>query len=169
MGLVPSGTFLKQRDQERPVVEARSLTTRTSATRSTGTNNRAKVPTRCESQVELPPRRSPGPYWLWAWKLCQDHNDINPTLKGHGSFLPFVFPWGLLLWRDFGSYNRCHKGTTWETFFTFAWANFSSLLAGQDRDFFVSLLFLLGHSSLLFGSRNDAQPSHFLTACRRKK
>ena len=33
LGLVPSCTCFKQRDQERPVVEARSLTTRTSATR----------------------------------------------------------------------------------------------------------------------------------------
>ena len=96
-----------------------------------------KRPTRCEKhdQVDLLPRRSPGSYWLWARKLCQDHSDVTPMLKGHR--IPALRISGAYVVKTLQSHaTAAIRIQLWETFFTFAWANFSSLLAGRDRDCF---------------------------------
>ena len=87
-------------------------------------SNRAeaqKVWKNCSSRHDPPWKLSPGPYWLWARKLHQDHKDITPSLKVRRPQITSHAP-AALSCETTVSCSSCRKGVTLRNVFNFAWA-----------------------------------------------
>ena len=152
-----------------PLGEIKRLTTLALSTQGAAEQrNRTKTQKvwNCNSRYDPPPKLSPGPYWLWARKFCQDHNDVTPSLKDRRPQIMSRFIVALSCGQTLLLCCSCHKGVTLRNVFSFCLSSTSVPPSLDETDtVFVLLFFLFEYSPLFFWIHrgtlhNSAVPHH---------
>ena len=142
LGLMPHGSNKEKasRENQKPNYEG-PINMRSWRTKEL--NQQPKGVKNSNWRYDTPPKLSPGPYWLRARKLRQDHSDVTQSLKVRRPHCMSHFRGNVMLWRDTVSSSSYHKGAFEKGFsLQSAWAFVLSSL-GETETVFVLLLFLL--------------------------
>ena len=157
-----------------PLGEIKRLTTLALSTQGAAEQrNRTKTQKvwNCNSRYDPPPKLSPGPYWLWARKFCQDHNDVTPSLKVRRPQIMSRFIVALSCGQTLVLCSSCHKGVTLRNVFHFAWAQlqFPPRWTRQTLFSFYFSFCSSIHHYFFESIEEHCTTQLFLTTCRRKR